>query len=287
MTSPHWRDLWRPGQIVDIGTVRLWYDEEGEGEPLLLLSGFGAGHHLFDFVWPELHEYRRITLEPRGLGKSDRPEPPYGLDVWADDTLRLLDELGIERAHIWATAFGSYYAIRLVANHPDRIGALITGDQVWFGDPTKRYVEMWKLDSAIMDMYGLSDQGLKLYASLFPMPDDQWFVDWLGATIRETRHSDRHEATVGYMHTQADVRADLPRIKVPTLLFEGSDQVLKGVISVDEENPSLALMKEAIPHLEIAMPDGSPFWIFAQKPRECASVVREFLQRHPLTSGSR
>ena len=40
------------------------------------------------------------------------------MDVWADDLRRLLDHLGVERTHVWATGFGNYYAVRFIARNP-------------------------------------------------------------------------------------------------------------------------------------------------------------------------
>jgi pimeloyl-ACP methyl ester carboxylesterase len=276
-----WRELRRPGQVIDVGTVRLWYDEEGEGEPLLLLSGFAAGHNLFDFVWPELEGYRRLTLEPRGLGRSDRPEPPYGVDVWADDAVRLLDKLGIERTHIWATAFGSYYSIRLVANHPERVGAFITYTDVWHGDPAKGYAEFWKVYDPIVEVFGTSERGMKVFEAMFDLSDDPSFIEWTTVNMQENIQPDRHKETAGYGLTEADVRTDLARIKVPTLVLQGTESWHGGELH-EEDDLSLQLMKDAIPGLDVARIPGHPVFVIAQKPRECADAVRAFLARHPL-----
>ena len=58
-----------PGALVDLGEVTLWTDDQGDGEPLVLLGGFSAGHFIWDFVRPYLEGFRTITLEPRGLAQ--------------------------------------------------------------------------------------------------------------------------------------------------------------------------------------------------------------------------
>jgi len=273
-----WRRYRRPGALADLGDVTLWYDEEdGGGEPLVLLGGFGAGHFIWDFVWPLLPEYRRVTLEPRGLGRSDRPPPPYGVEVWADDLRRLLDHLGIERTHVWATGFGNYYATRFVADHPGRVGAFVAYTDVWAGDPAKGYDKIWKVYGTIIETYGTTGWGAQLLTSMFSVPWLPWFPEWEAANLAETMHPDTAAATAGYCLTEADVRADLGRISVPTLVLQG-DHGWDGQPLAESDDPSLTLMRERIPHLEVVtIPGSHPAYVIAHKPEECAAVVREFL----------
>jgi pimeloyl-ACP methyl ester carboxylesterase len=300
-----WRRYRRPGALADLGDVTLWYDEEAGGEPLVLLGGFGAGHFIWDFVWPLLPEYRRVTLEPRGLGRSDRPPGvadmaskrgsmsaspdvsdlggsapgPYGVEVWADDVRRLLDHLGIERTHVWATGFGNYYATRFVADHPDRVGAFVAYTDVWAGDPAKGYDKIWKVYGTIIDTYGTTGRGAQLLTSMFSVPWLPWFPEWEAANLSETMHPDTAAATAGYCLTEADVRADLERIAVPTLVLQG-DHGWDGQPLAESDDPSLTLMRERIPHLDVVtIPGSHPAYVIAHKPAECAAVVREFLGR--------
>jgi pimeloyl-ACP methyl ester carboxylesterase len=76
-----WCRFRRAGRIADLGDVRLWYDDEEGGDPLVLVGGFGAGHFIWDFVWPLLPEFRRVTLEPRGLGRSERHASAIALEL--------------------------------------------------------------------------------------------------------------------------------------------------------------------------------------------------------------
>ena len=130
-----------------------------------------------------------------------------------------------------------------------------------------------------VELYGTSDHGMKLYKNFIPMPEDESFVAWVCEGIRDVRHADRHDATVGYMHLEADVRADLARLTVPTLVFQGTEKIFEGVLAEEEdEDPSLELMKAAIPGLEIArVVSGHPFFVIAEQPRECADVVHAYV----------
>jgi pimeloyl-ACP methyl ester carboxylesterase len=278
-----WQSNRRPGALADLGDVTLWYDEEdGGGEPLVLLGGFGAGHFIWDFVWPLLPALRRVTLEPRGLGRSDRPAPPYGVQTWADDLRRLLDHLGIERTHVWATGFGNYYATRFVADNPDRVGAFVAYTDVWAGDPSKGYDKIWKVYGTIIETYGTTGFGAQLLTSMFSVPWLPWFPAWEAQNLAETMHPDTAAATAGYCLTEADVRADLERISVPTLVLQG-DHGWDGQPLEATDDHSLQLMRERIPQLEVVTVPGShPAYVIAHKPEDCAAVVRDFLARSPL-----
>src|ERR1700744_5691517 len=100
------------GAVVQTQRAALWCHEGGDaqGEPILLVGGFTAGHFVFDFSRPHLADFRLITWEPRGLGRSECPDPaeaPYSVEMWARDLLSLAAALEIERFHVWAAGFGS------------------------------------------------------------------------------------------------------------------------------------------------------------------------------------
>ena len=61
-----------------------------------------------------------------GFGYSDRPEGvQYGLDMWADQTVGLMDALGIEKAHLVGNSFGGGIGLRIATKHPDRVDKLV------------------------------------------------------------------------------------------------------------------------------------------------------------------
>ncbi len=266
-----------PGALVDLGDVTLWADAQGDGEPLVLLGGFSAGHFIWDFVRPHLDGFRTITLEPRGLGLSDRPPPPYSEQAWADDLRALLDRLGVERAHVWATGFGNYYAIRFVAGHPDRVGRFVAYTDVWAGDEAKQYARIWNVYRAIVESFGTTGFGARLLSKMFDVPWLPWFTEWEEENIAQVLHPETVAATVGYCLTEADVRDDLERIAVPTLVLQG-DHGWDGKPLRPEDDLSLALMQERIADLRVAtIPDSHPGYVIAHKPEECARLVRDFL----------
>ena len=271
-----------PGRRIDCGEVTLWCSDLGEGEPIVLIGGFTAGHHAFDYVRPHLAGYRTITWEPRGLGRSDCPDPAtaeYGAEAWARDLAALLDRLGVERAHIWAAGFGNYIGVRFAAEYPERVGAFVGYTDTWSGDPAKAYDRIWNVYRAIVESFGTKDLGARMLARLFDVPEP-WFTTWEARNVEEVLHPETVAVTVGYGLTGADVRDDVGRIRAPVLVVQGDGAWAGGAPA---EDASLELMRERLPSLEVVeIPDAHPQYVLVQKPEACAAAVREFLGRHPL-----
>ena len=98
------------------------------GEPVVLLHGFPQHAGSWDRVWPELAGagYRAVLLDQRGYSPGARPagRRAYVLAEAATDVLALLDELGIERAHVVGHDWGGAIGWRLAAAAPDRLLSL-------------------------------------------------------------------------------------------------------------------------------------------------------------------
>ncbi|MFC1437161.1 alpha/beta fold hydrolase [Streptacidiphilus sp. N1-10] len=104
------------------------YQTAGRGTPLLLLAGQANTHHWWDGVREDFEDgYRTITLDWLGTGASDKPDRPYSTRGFAADAVAVLDDLGVERAHVYGTSMGGRVAQWLAADHPDRVGALVLG----------------------------------------------------------------------------------------------------------------------------------------------------------------
>jgi len=273
------------GRLVDVGEVRVWFHEEGEGVPLFFLGGTTAGHFQFDFVRPHLPGYRLMTWEQRGLNPSDCPDPethPYDLDVWARDLRDLLDRLGIERTHLWAGGFGSFTCHRFAAAYPERVGAIVTYNDVWSGDPLMAYERIWNVYEAIVVNFGTTGIGARMIAGVFGLSDPPWFMDWEAQNVEDVSRRETIAATTGYGCLHADNRDDLPRIESPTLVLRG-DRSWDGSRLDEAADGSLQLMLAQVPDVRVAtVADAHPAYVMVQKPEECAAIVDAFLREHAL-----
>ena len=119
------------GQDVDANGIRTNYLEVGSGgEDVVLVHGSGPGvtsYANWRLVMPALGEdFHVVAPDMVGFGYSERPaDVTYSLGTWADQTLGVMDALGIEKAHLVGNSFGGAIALRLATQHPDRVGKLV------------------------------------------------------------------------------------------------------------------------------------------------------------------
>jgi pimeloyl-ACP methyl ester carboxylesterase len=107
--------------------IDLYYEEHGQGEPVLLLMGTGADHTFWaPQVGPYSERFRTVVIDARGTGQSTRPPDPTTctMRAMAADALALLDHLGLERAHVSGLSLGSTVAQELALAAPERLLSL-------------------------------------------------------------------------------------------------------------------------------------------------------------------
>jgi 4,5:9,10-diseco-3-hydroxy-5,9,17-trioxoandrosta-1(10),2-diene-4-oate hydrolase len=112
------------------GECRLHYHEAGAGPPLVLLHGSGpgvSGWSNFRGNFPVFAEqFRTVIMDMPGFGQSELPALDRAYPrVAADHVVRLMDGLGIERAHLLGNSMGGYVAFELALAYPDRVGRLV------------------------------------------------------------------------------------------------------------------------------------------------------------------
>ncbi len=108
--------------VVDVKGARLWYDEAGSGQNVVLLHGGLGDSRLWEPVVPLLAErFRTIRTDLRFFGRSTGPAAPWS---WQDDVVGVLDELGIERTALVGLSLGGKLALDIALAHPERLWAV-------------------------------------------------------------------------------------------------------------------------------------------------------------------
>ncbi len=111
---------------IPIGTIQMYYESHGKGQPLVLLPDMGNDVTSLWGQVPRLsQDFRCIAVDNRGVGRSSKPSSPYTIKLMADDVVHILDHLRIPRAHILGISMGGAIAQEIAINHPDRVGALV------------------------------------------------------------------------------------------------------------------------------------------------------------------
>ena len=112
--------------LAKLGDININYKVEGESEPLVLIMGFSSPMIGWYYQTPYFRRYYRVvTFDNRGVGKSSKPQDPYSTRMMADDTVQLMDHLGIEKANIVGASMGGMIAQELAINYPERVTKLV------------------------------------------------------------------------------------------------------------------------------------------------------------------
>ena len=234
--------------IASIGDADIYYEEHGQGEPLLLIAGLGGvGSYWAPNLAAFSARYRTVIHDHRGTGSSTHSRIQYSVQQMADDTVRLMDALNIERAHIVGHSTGGAIGQVLAIDHPERVKSV-----VMYATWTKSDPFMHRVMAARKALVLAS--GPLAYIRTTPVflyPD--WWVNENDAllTSREERGmktfpaaeiaASRIEAVLSF-----DRCADLHRIKTPTLVLCAKDDFLTPAYYSEQ-------LHEAIPGSQLLM----------------------------------
>jgi len=108
-----------------IAGLRIHTQICGEGEPLLLYSGIWGQVGLWERLLPHLSGFRTIAFDPPGIGRSQMPAFPMSMWALAGFGAAVLDELGIDSAHVLGVSFGGAVAQQMALSHPGRVRRLV------------------------------------------------------------------------------------------------------------------------------------------------------------------
>jgi poly(3-hydroxyoctanoate) depolymerase len=105
--------------------LRIHAQIRGEGEPLLMYSPIWSAAGVWEPLLPYLTGFRTIAFDPPGIGRSPRPALPMSMQALASVGAALLDELGIESAHVLGASFGGTVAQHMAICQPGRVRRLV------------------------------------------------------------------------------------------------------------------------------------------------------------------
>jgi pimeloyl-ACP methyl ester carboxylesterase len=218
-------------QYFDSAGVKVRYVEEGKGEPVLLIHGFGASA---DLQWrlPGLiralaKNYHVITYDNRGHGKSGKPHDvkDYGMNL-VEDPVRLLDHLKIKKAHVVGYSMGAMITAKLLATHPERLRtATLGGAGPVANDP--RMLSFTNLLADSLDQgkgIGPLIEGLTPPGKPRPTADQIKTINQLFGAVNDTKAL---AAVARSFKDLAVTDAELKANRVPTLAIVGADDPLK------------------------------------------------------------
>jgi pimeloyl-ACP methyl ester carboxylesterase len=210
--------------LAEFDDHQLHYREYGSGDPVVGIMGFAIDQRFWAAQVPAISATNRfITFDNRGIGRSTGT-PPDSIDQMADDTLGLMDKLGIDRAIVFGVSMGGTIAQRIALDHPERVKALILA--VTFARPIEYMRREQSVAKAIFDQ---ADFDTFLDGSLIHLFSPAFF-EIGGETIDRMVRAFYAEGGPGPAGTDVlaaqidamekfDALAELGRIDVPTLVI--------------------------------------------------------------------
>ena len=107
---------------VKANNITMNYDQQGTGEPLILIPYLATDHACYAF---QVAEYARhftcLSVDLRGTGESDKPDGVYSTELFADDIAAFMHPVGIPKAHVAGLSFGAATGMWLAAKYPDKV----------------------------------------------------------------------------------------------------------------------------------------------------------------------
>lgn len=224
--------------------IDLHWEEQGTGEPLVLLHGNGEDCSIFGAQMAHFSKkYRVLAVDTRGHGKSPRGSAPFTFATFARDLLEFLDRQGLERVHLLGFSDGGNTALTFALAHQDRLKSLILNGADLFPAGVKRRVQV-----PIILSYRL----VSLLARLDP-----------GALPKRE--------LLALMVEQPDIDpAALGALRVPTLVIAGTRDMIA--------EAHTRLIHRSIPGSRLALVEGDHF-IAVKKSRLFNRAVEDFLDR--------
>ncbi len=120
-----------PRGFVDSGGEQIYFESYGSGETVLLSHGMGGNHVVWYQQVAELaSNFRVVTWDQRGFGRSTRRTDEVGPGPAVDDLARILDHLEIDQAHIVGQSMGGWAALGFALEHPERATSLVLADTI-------------------------------------------------------------------------------------------------------------------------------------------------------------
>lgn len=257
--------------------IQIYFEEHGEGEPLLLIPGFAAGAWIwFKQVAPLSTKFRVVTFDPRGIGQSSFRFEPLTIRLLADDVAASLRGLNIERAHILGASFGGFVAQEFALAYPAMTRTLLLCCTS-FGGPNHVAPSMETL-MALASTNGFNTEE-RIRRNLLPAfspgfvrehPDeiDDTVRLRLANPVVEEACRSQLVAAVGF-----NAESRVSGIKAPTLVLSGDADAIVPV----QNSHNLAAN---IPGAKLKIIAGGSHLFFIEHPDEFNSIVTDFLEGH-------
>ncbi len=257
--------------------INTYYEIHGTGEPVVLIGGQGADTFLWFRQVPELSKsFQVIVFDTRGSGESDKPDEPYTIKMFADDTAGLMNALNIEKACIVGVSLGGLTAQQFALAYPQMVTHLVLSD-TGFGGPHMVKPSIFTIIPALFAMRRSGDPGKDIQHMFELFTSKAWcqqhpdlvkqYLEWRVAHPQPAEAYNRQKAAVNTFNGE-DL---ISQIKVPVLIVHGEKDRVVPV-------KNAYLLKEKLPQARLVILPGAGHAAAIQFAEQFNAEVTKFLK---------
>jgi 3-oxoadipate enol-lactonase len=255
--------------------TRIHYDVSGrrDGSPVLMIQGLGADSRGWAMQRARFgRDHCVITVDNRGVGRSDTPPGPYDLVEMAADALACLDAAGVERAHVMGASMGGVLAQILGVLHPDRTRSLVLACTACRHHEWRReLLAEWRDEVGAHGMPALATgEGLQWLVGPRLVRRFGVFINLLARVVLATDPRAFVAQVDAILAMTDDLRLELAAIDVPVLVITGSQDSLTPLGDAEE-------LAELIRGARLVVLSGAAHGLMAEAPNAFNDAVLEFL----------
>ena len=259
---------------VSVNGLKLFYEIEGEGEPVVLIPGFAAGRWIWFKQTADLsRKFRVIVFDPRGVSASDKPEGSQTIGLLADDIAHLLKTIGIESAHVVGASFGGFVAQEFALKYPAMTRKLVLCCTS-YGGPNHVAPERETLIALASTKSLNSEERMRANLLLAFTPE---YIRTQVAEVDRVIHlraTNEVPEHIYWSQLQAamsfNAESRVEQIATPTLVLSGDADVIVPV----QNSRNLAAK---IPGAQLRIIQGGSHTFFIERAEEFNQIVSEFL----------
>jgi pimeloyl-ACP methyl ester carboxylesterase len=242
---------------LDLSQGAIWYDEQGSGDPLVLLHGGAVDSRFFEHnVGPLAERFRVITTDLWGHGRSPDREGPFSLESFSTDVAALLEHVAGGQAHVLGHSIGAAVALDLTVRRPDLVRQLIqvSGGFDIDADP-QTGMNIDQMVEGTVRFLGSA------YGAVSPDGEEHFAVVTrkdFELTSREPKFTSDQIATITHR----------------TLVMVADDDITPISHQVD--------FSRALPNGELAVVPGTSHFLLQEKPALFNAIILNFLTNEPV-----
>ncbi len=260
----------------EINGNKIYYEVQGDGNPIFMVQGLTANTDWWD---PRLieglsEEFKVVTFDNRGAGRSESPDEGYSIKDLADDVADLMEAMEVSSAHVLGISMGGMISQELVLNHPNKVDKLVLLSTYCGGseavEASEEVLESLYLDRKSMSDEEIIDETIPLLFTEEFIENKPEFIEIAKQRMMNNVISQQDFDWQAGAIMEFDTYDRLPQIENQTLILHGKEDIL-----IPSENGKI--LNRAIPNSKLVYFENSAHGLMEEMERVVTTVL-EFLR---------